>query len=461
MKRLIKPGAIILGISCLLFAGGSLSAKEVKVKGVGVAPITRDQVSARRAALVLAKRDAVERALGAEVRAEAIPAQELERVVAQSSGRLKFSVASEGAQGKVYVTEIEAAVEVPEEFLAKYPKSVEEEQTGYQALVQKFPHGEVNWRDGYLLARGAARLKSTDEKARAEAKRAAQVDAYGLALQMLGGINFDPEETVGKRLQKKPEIEYRLQGLIQGAELIDEKKPDPDTLQVTIKVPLRGIRGVERALTERMNLKEPAPTPPLEKADEEKTYTGIIVDARGLKALPALFPEIVDENGNPVYALDLIDPAALAERGAAAYVTGAEEPMPGPKGANLETPRFLVVPALAVTSTRQVAVAVEDFGGAGAPSTRLLKTWRILAQAAATKIILRQGPKPQKVTAVKSAGPTRSRIVISNTSAGQVREALGSNNFFRQARTVIITDSMIGGTEGKYWKPRPVLPAAR
>ena len=103
--RRILTLLIILSVACPALA------REVTVKGVGVAPITKGkESSAKRVALQLAKRDAVERALGAEVQAEAIPAQELTRVSATSSATLKFTVLHEGAQGNVYITEIEAAL---------------------------------------------------------------------------------------------------------------------------------------------------------------------------------------------------------------------------------------------------------------------------------------------------------------------------------------------------------------
>ncbi len=461
-RGFIRFAGVFAGALMLAIASPALG-KEVEVRGVGVAPVIRDQASSRRVAMELAKRDAVERAIGAEVQASAIPAEELVRVVATTSGRLKFSVVSEEVEGEVYIVEILATVQIPPGLESKYPRSLEEERTGYKALIQKFPDGELNWRDGYLLARGLARKKGKDEKSMAQARRAAQVDAYGLALRMIAGINFDPEETVKQRMGKAPKIEYSLKGLIRGAEVVEEKSLDPRTYQVIIKVPLRGIKGIQRAFTETMNLQEPPRRVPPKEPDEEKTYTGIIVDVRGFNLVPALFPEIVDETGEAVYSLDMIDPKALTRRGPAAYVVGEKESPEGPKGSLLEPGRLLIVPALAV-ECESPCPASAKFASSELASllsfSHPVKIWQLMAQMLRRKLVLRQGPRPIRITAIKKAGPTRSRIVISNASATRIRKVVAYNDFLRSSRVVLITDSMIGGTEGKYWRQREHIPTA-
>ncbi len=454
----------------LLFLLPAISrAEEVQVKGIGVAPVTRDEASARRVSLQLAKRDAVERAIGAKVQASAIPSEELTRVVATTSGRLEFEIISESVEGKVYITEIKATVEIPPGLASKYPKSVEEEKTGYQPLVQPFPHGELNWRDGYLLAKGAAKLDAKDEKSKAKAKRAARLDAYGIALQMVSGINFDPEETVEQRIKRAPRVEYSLRGLIRGAEVVDEEAKD-GIYQVTIKVPLRGIKGVQQAFLD--NMKVEPPKGPVKEAEKDDVYTGVIVDARGIGLDPAVFPEVVDESGEPVYSLQMIEPSALKQRGAAAYVTGEKEDMDeGKKGAFIPG-RHLYVKAKAAEPAAVSFISLEssipepsgingsDPKGGVSFFKRSLSFIAELAQGTGRRIVMRYGPRPAKPKAKKSTGPTKSRIVISNSDAKKIREADTKNNFLRMARVVVITDSMIGGTEGRLHRFFKLVPAS-
>jgi len=415
------------GIALAISVSVLAQVRTVATRGVGVAPITRDVDSARRVALMMAQRDAVERAVGAEVRVEAIPSDELTRVVTTTSGKLKYKVTNEDVQPKLVIVEIEAEVEVPADLEAKYPRLLQEETTGYQALVQKTPAGEINWRDGYLTARGVGKLKGGDEKARLEARRAAQLDAYAQALRMISGMNLDGDETVEARLKKAPTAEYTLRGLVQGAEITAERTPEPGSYEVTIKVQLRGLKGLQRAFTEGQRKSD---GPPARAAEPE--ITGLVVDLRGLGAIPSVFPEIVDPDGKVLYNADMVDPAALMERGAAAWVTGAPESTEG-KGA--WAPGVLRVAALGVYPVLL-------------PRAPWASPWTsLVAQAAPTRVVLRQGPRPTTVSATTASGPNRTRIVVSAAAAGKVRSA--QSGALRQGRVVIITDSMIGGTEGR------------
>jgi len=417
-----------------------LKAEKVRVKGIGVAPVKAgDREAARKVALQHAKRDAVERAIGAEVLVEAIPGQELTRVVAAASGRISFEITSEQEADGVYIVEIKAEVEVPPELGKNYPEAAEQEGTGYAPLVQPFPHGEVNWEEGYLIARGSAKLSGKDAKSRAEARRAARLDAYAMALQMVTGINLDPEQTAKERIEKAPSLEYRLRGLIRGGEVIEERTLD-GVYQVSLKVEMRGIKGVQQAFLDVMD--HQGPEKPARKSEDAPT--GVIVDARGLKLEPAMFPEIVDEKGDPVYDIGMVEASALKVRGAAAYVTGREQEEGG-KGAFI-IPGCITVSALAV---------IPHYSALG------LNSGPLLAQAVRPRIVLRQGPRPVVQKAEKSGGPTRSRIVISDSAARTIRQADQRNNFLRYGRVVVITESMIGGTEGKRRKTLWITPAVR
>ncbi len=424
-------------------------ADTVNAKGVGMAPMTAGASATRRVSLQLAKRDAVERGLGARVSVESIPASDLVRVVATSSASLSYEVVSEGEADGYYVTEILAEVEIPAELASRYPPGPEED-TGYKPLVQTFPHGEIDWEAGYITARGGAKLPGEDAKSVAEARRAARVDAYSVALEAIAGVPFDPEERVSDRIRKTPELEFKISGLVRGGEVIEERRLG-GRYEVEVKIPLRGIKGVQSAFTESLNFREEGAVPA--RSPGEDDYTGVLVDARGAGLAPAFFPEIVDEDGEEVYSGAIVDPKSLTFRGAAAYVVEEKDKEGGgEKGAFLPG-RWLVVKAVSLAPS-----AV----GAGFSSEVIdyLKS-PLVAQAARPRVVIRQGPRPVPVKATKSAGPTRSRVVISNQSAKQIRTANRSTGFLTSARVVVITDSMIGGTEGRRENTEPRMASVR
>jgi hypothetical protein len=47
--------------------------------------------------------------------------------------------------------------------------------------------------------------------------------------------------------------------------------------------------------------------------------SGLIVDARSLKALPALAPKLLDESGQVIYSSDFLDQSALESNGVVGY----------------------------------------------------------------------------------------------------------------------------------------------
>jgi hypothetical protein len=71
----------------------------------------------------------------------------------------------------------------------------------------------------------------------------------------------------------------------------------------------------------------------------------------------------------------------------------------------------------------------------------------MLTQTAQTA--LRQGTQPVTVTAVQASGQQKARVVVSNSSAAKIKRTNKKKNYLGEARVVIITDSMVGATEGK------------
>jgi hypothetical protein len=61
------------------------------------------------------------------------------------------------------------------------------------------------------------------------------------------------------------------------------------------------------------------------KPEGEKLNTGLVIDARGLKALPALMPRLLDDAGKPIYSIDSLSADARKASGVAAYVQSVEE----------------------------------------------------------------------------------------------------------------------------------------
>jgi hypothetical protein len=57
----------------------------------------------------------------------------------------------------------------------------------------------------------------------------------------------------------------------------------------------------------------------------EAVHTGVVIDARGLAIQPALFPRIVDERGQTLYAPESVDTEAAVQQGYIAYAKAYDQ----------------------------------------------------------------------------------------------------------------------------------------
>jgi hypothetical protein len=111
-------------------------------------------------------------------------------------------------------------------------------------------------------------------------------------------------------------------------------------------------------------------------------YTGMIVDARGFQAHPAMSPRIIDEDGNQVYGFDNVDSKYAIQQGISGYA-------------------------------RDLAAARSN--------------QRVTAN-------------PITVKAVEISAPGKSDIIISNADAQKIRSSAENMNFMKKSRVMIVLD---------------------
>ena len=73
----------------------------------------------------------------------------------------------------------------------------------------------------------------------------------------------------------------------------------------------------------------------------------------------------------------------------------------------------------------------------------------MLVADATQEAVPRQGTQPTRVVATLATGQQRVRVVVPNPGATQVRRTNARTNYLGEARVVIITDTMVGATEGR------------
>ncbi|GBC93264.1 hypothetical protein HRbin15_01754 [bacterium HR15] len=215
-------------------------------------------------------------------------------------------------------------------------KSAPPQQAGY---IEVYDAGAINWSEGMLTATGVG-LMPRDEPNRAraylKARGYARLDALANLLMLIDRVQIDAQYVGADYTAQSEEIRASINGFIRGAQVVDERKifiEGQEAVQVTVGTAMYGQRGLSRvllkpSLTSPPKLPEPspphielvAPNPPaVESPPVEGNYTGLIIDARGLKVQPAMAPRILKADGTVLYGTGKIDPDQLIEKGMASY----------------------------------------------------------------------------------------------------------------------------------------------
>ncbi len=168
-------------------------------------------------------------------------------------------------------------------------------------------------------------------QARITARRAAMVDAYRQLAEIVEGVNIDAETTVVQAMANDI-VKAKVQGVIKGAQIIEENVTSDGGYEVVMQMPLFGAGGLAEAVIERPERIEPFP-PPKPSPSTTVTitvrggYTGLIIDCRGLRKHinPVMSPVIKNADDEKIYGYKNIDPDFVNEYGMVSYAKSMNE----------------------------------------------------------------------------------------------------------------------------------------
>jgi hypothetical protein len=268
-----------------------------------------------------------------------------------------------------------------------------QEKISMNDWVEKVNQGTINWTGGYIEAVGigAPSEKSIGKaSARPMALRAAKIDALRNLLEITKGVQVDSTTTVKDFTVESDVINTQVSGLVQGAVVADQQYMSDGTVEVKLRMPLFGDLAriiVPASIEKRKEIANPDPPPvptPAAAAPPPApvVYTGMVVDARGIQARPAMSPRIFDEDGKEIYGSANVDREFAVQQGMSGYA-------------------------------RDLTAAQSN--------------QRVTAN-------------PVTIKALKTTGPGKSDLVISNANAQQVRASAENAAFMKQCRVMIVLD---------------------
>jgi len=253
-------------------------------------------------------------------------------------------------------------------------------------LVEKIGQGSINWTAGYIEAAGigvAPDQTVAKINARPVALRAAKENASSYLLEMIKNVQVDSARKIKDFMMESETVNTQINGMVQRAMIADQLYMPDGTVEVKIRVPIYGELSnvILPAAFARMNLKNQSSSD-ASAAPPTVMYSGIVVDARGTGIKPAMIPRIFDEVGKEIYSLASVDIQYAVRQGVSGYVRDLE----------------------AAKQNQRVAV------------------------------------NPLTVKALKSAGDSKTDIVISSADSGQIKNAVQSELLFKQCRVLIVVD---------------------
>lgn len=252
-----------------------------------------------------------------------------------------------------------------------------------QDLVEQKEKGSINWSTGIIQATGIGAPPENlygKPGARPMALRAATLDAYRNILEVVNGVRIDSTTVVKDYAVQSDIIMSKVEGMVQGAEIVKKEYLSDGTVEITMQMNLRG--GFSQIILPE-EIKPPESIKLVAAAQSSSSvFTGMVVDARGLKARPAMSPKILDENGQEVYGSALVSREFAVQQGMSGYA--------------------------------------KDLAAA-------LKNERVT-------------DKPLTVKGLRTEGPGQSDIIISNADASRLRSASENLSFMQKCRVMIVVD---------------------
>ncbi len=163
----------------------------------------------------------------------------------------------------------------------------------------------VDWTTQYVEAKGWNVIDTVKfpnkAQAKAMARRGAVVDAQRNLLECIKGVRIVGETTVKNMVTEGDYIYSRLEGVLQGAETVGEPIFEDGMVEVRMRVPLyKKSNGKEESVAGVIQNSMGVTPLKLNESDSGGKQEQIAFNLNGKTLDPALFPQIIDKDGNVV-----------------------------------------------------------------------------------------------------------------------------------------------------------------
>ena len=250
-----------------------------------------------------------------------------------------------------------------------------------QGVVSQLEKGSVNYSEQTISAIGIGFVPTNAVnagQARRMALRIAKQDALRQLIEIVNGVTLTSETTMSGAMVDDV-INTKVRGFIRGARQVGQPKYLSDTsVEMEFSVPMSGISDIM--------LPPVTAQQPVQQNNQQATQstsatggiTGVIIDARGLRARPAMAPRILDQNGNAVYGPGKYDRQYAVNNGVAGYSKTLEAAQQDQRVVG----NPLVIKGVATSGTNRTDITISNADvsrlDAANRSSNILKDCRVL-----------------------------------------------------------------------------------
>lgn len=198
-------------------------------------------------------------------------------------------------------------------------------------------------------------------QARALARRAAIVDGYRNLAEAIQGVQVDAETTMQNLTIANDTVKVKVSSLVQGAKIIREVPQADGSYQIVMGIPLYGPSSISAialpAIQPDVIKTFPSPSVGYVERKPENTsnqntnigsYTGVIIDARGLGLESTFSPRVYDETGRIIYGNMYIDTDFAISQGMVDYAISPEMAQAAEAGQSRAGSKPILVKAIEV-----------------------------------------------------------------------------------------------------------------
>lgn len=184
-------------------------------------------------------------------------------------------------------------------------------------------------------------------------RRVAIMDAQRLLAEQVDTLYVTSESTVKNLRDLDDQINTRVSAALRGAKIISVNRESDGSFHAKLRLSMYGgSTSIAAAVLNEKVVVEDFPKPKTTNIISEATYTGLIIDCRGLNLSKAIAPVIKSDDGTEIYAYKNLGYQAAVDKGIVEYSSTMDSPRAG------SSP--LVIKAIKISGTCDVVVSAND-----------------------------------------------------------------------------------------------------